>query len=71
MSEKKQENELDINFKDFNEYDWNYVMNMLYSDFYGSVPNETTVYGKMAYKFIEDKDAPHGKALKYYLAMSD
>ena len=60
-----------IEFKDFNEYDWNYVMNMIYSDYYGSVPNETSVYVKMARRFLEDKDAEHGKALKYYLAMSD
>lgn len=60
-----------LEFKHFNEYDWNYVMNMIYSDYYGSVPNETTVYFKMAKKFIEDKDAEDGKALKYYLAMSD
>jgi hypothetical protein len=26
-------------------------------------------YVKMAKKFLEDKDAPEGKALKYYLAM--
>ena len=45
-------------------------MNMIYSDYYGSVPNETSVYVKMARKFLEDKDAEYGKALKYYLAMS-
>ena len=60
-----------IDFKNFNEYDWNYVMNMIYSDYYGSVPNETSVFIKMARKFLEDKDAEEGKALKYYLAMSD
>ena len=60
-----------IKFVNFNEYDWNYVMNMIYSDYYGSVPNETSVYVKMARRFIEDKDAEEGKALKYYLAMSD
>ena len=60
-----------IEFKHFNEYDWNYVMNMIYSDYYGSVPNETNVYVKMARKFLEDKDSEKGKALKYYLAISD
>ena len=60
-----------IEFKDFNEYDWNYVMNMIYSDYYGVIPNETSTYVKMAKKFLEDKDAEYGKALKYYLAMSD
>jgi len=42
---------------------------MLYSDYYGSVPNDVSMYAKMAKKFLEDKDAPEGKALKYYLAM--
>ena len=60
-----------VEFRDFNEYDWCYVMNMIYSDYYGVVPNETSVYVKMARKFLEDKDAEQGKALKYYLAMSD
>ena len=60
-----------IEFRDFNEFDWNYVMNMIYSDYYGVIPNETSTYVKMARKFLEDKDAEHGKALKYYLAMSD
>jgi len=60
-----------IDFKNFNEYDWNYVLNMIYSDYYGSVPNETSTYVKMARKFLEDKDAENGKALKYYLAVSD
>ena len=60
-----------IQFTNFNEYDWNYVMNMIYSDYYGVVPNETSTYVKMARKFLEDKDAEPGKALKYYLTMSD
>ena len=58
-----------IIFDNFNEYDWNYVMNMLYSDYYGAVSNDTSVYVKLAKKFLDDKDAPKGKALHYYLAM--
>ena len=58
-----------ISFDHFNEYDWNYTMNMIYSDYYGSVPNETSNYVKLARKFLEDKDAEEGKALRYYLAM--
>lgn len=60
---------LGIQFSKFNEYDWNYVMNMVYSDYFGSVPNELETYAKIAKKFIMDKDAPEGKAYKYYLAM--
>lgn len=59
-----------INFTDFNEYDWNYVMNMIYSDYFGSVPDETSSYVKLAEKFINDKDAGPGKAFKYYVAMN-
>lgn len=58
-----------ITFKEYNEYDWNYTMNMLYSDYYGSVPNDTETYAKMAKKFLLDKDAKEGKALCYYLSM--
>ena len=58
-----------IVFDDFNEYDFNYVMNMMYSDYFGSVNNDLTTYIKMSIKFLKDKDAPTGKALKYYLAM--
>lgn len=59
----------EIEFESFNEYDWCYVMNMLYSDYYGSVPNEVTVYAKMSKKFLDDKDAKEGKAYRYWLAM--
>ena len=60
----------DIEFTHFNEYDWNYVMNMMYSDYFGSVPNDVQTYAKMAKKFLCDKDAEDGKALKYYITVS-
>lgn len=60
-----------ISFDGFNEYDWNYVMNMIYSDYYGAIPNETGTYVKVALKFLHDKDAAEGKALKYYLTFKD
>ena len=60
---------LGIKYEDFNAYDWCYVMNMIYSDYYGSVPNDVDTYGKMAKKFLEDKDAKEGKAYCYWLAM--
>ena len=62
-------NNIGIKFSHFNEYDWNYVMNMLYSDFYKLFGNDTDMYAKIAKYFLEDKDAPEGKALKYHLAM--
>jgi len=58
-----------ISFDKFNEYDWNYVMNMMYSDYYGAVPNDTISYVRLSRKFLEDKDAKEGKAFKYYLSM--
>lgn len=58
-----------IMFTHFNEYDWNYVMNMMYSDYYGVVSNDVNSYVKLAKRFIEDKDAPEGKAYRYYIAM--
>ena len=59
----------DINFDTFNEYDWNYVMNMIYSDYYGAVSNDVSSYVKLAKKFLMDKDSPKGKAYYYYMAM--
>ena len=58
-----------ISFSKFNEYDWNYVMNMMYSDYYGAVPNDTNTYIRLAVKFLDDKDAKEGKAYCYYMAM--
>ena len=58
-----------ITLDKFNEYDWNYTMNMIYSDYYGAVPNDTTSYVKLAKKFLEDKDSKEGKAFCYYMAM--
>ena len=44
----------EIELEKYNEYDWCYVMNMIYSDYYGSVPNDNAVYVKMAQKFLKD-----------------
>ena len=53
---------------DFNPCDWYYVLNMVYSDYYSKdQPDE--YYFKLAYDFLKDKDAPVGKAKKYFLAM--
>ena len=59
----------DLSFLKFNQYDWNYVLNMMYSDYYGAVPNDTNTYIRLALKFLEDKDAKEGKAYCYYMAM--
>lgn len=52
-----------------NEYDFFYVLNMMYSDYSKLLNNDLASYVKMACLFLEDEDAPEGKALKYYLAM--
>lgn len=54
----------------YNEYDLAYVMNMIYSDYYGAVPDSTDNYFKLARAFLNDKDAPEGKAYLYWKAMN-
>ena len=46
-------------------------MNMIYSDYYGAIPNDVSSYVKVAKKFLEDKDGKEGKAFCYYMTMSD
>lgn len=53
----------------YNEYDFNYVLNMMYSDYSGYGNNDLNFYIKLSCLFLDDKDAPEGKALRYYLAM--
>ncbi|MBP5698837.1 MAG: hypothetical protein J6W96_04865 [Alphaproteobacteria bacterium] len=55
---------------DFNEADWYYVLNMIYSDYYKSGRSDETYIG-LAKDFMDDKDAPEGKAKRYYKAMRD
>lgn len=54
----------------FNQFDFNYVMNMIYSDYSQLLGNDTMNYVKMAKFFLNDKDAPIGKAMRYYIAMN-
>lgn len=60
-------NGINLSNENFNEYDFNYVMNMIYSDYYGAVSNETSSYYRLAMKFLKDKDAREGKAYCYYM----
>jgi len=53
---------------DFNPCDWYYVLNMVYSDYF-TKDQPDDYYFKLAYDFLKDKDAPAGKAKKYFLAM--
>lgn len=49
---------------------WNvyYVMNMIYSDYYDSCFTLKT-YVRLAYRFLNDKDAPHDKVKQYAKGM--
>lgn len=42
---------------------------MVYSDYYGAIPNELNYYVNVARKFLDDKDSSEGKALCYWLAI--
>lgn len=53
----------------YNLFDLAYAMNMLYSDYFGVVQDSPEMYYKMAKAFLEDRDAPEGKAFLYYKAM--
>ncbi len=62
--------ERDIAFgKGFNEYDWCYAMNMVWSDYYKAVTDDVASYARLAKRFLEDRDAPPGKAFRYYVSM--
>ena len=58
-------------YRGYNDYDFAYAMNMVYSDYYGIVNDTVDTYYRLALAFIEDKDAPEGKAFRYWKAMRD
>lgn len=55
-----------VPFADFNEFDWFYVLNMMYSDYYKVFGNDTSAYVKLAKAWLEDPDVSEGKAYRYY-----
>ena len=59
-------NEHRIPLDKFNEYDWYYVLNMAYSDYYTIFKDDTSMYVKLALAWLEDMDVPEGKAWRYY-----
>ena len=48
----------------FKPYDWYYVLNMMYSDYYKQGRSDDT-YVEMAYDFLSDVDGPEHKAKKW------
>lgn len=55
-----------IMFNTFNKYDWYYVLNMMYSDYYKLFNSSTDTYVKLAKAWLEDPDVEEGKAYRYY-----
>lgn len=55
-----------ISFESFNKYDWYYVLNMMYSDYYKLFGSNTDTYVKLAKAWLEDPDVEEGKAYRYY-----
>jgi len=60
-----------IVYNRFNEFDLSFALNMVYSDYFNAVPDTVDSYFKLAKAFLEDKDAPEGKAFLYWKAMRD
>lgn len=58
-----------VSFTRFNPYDFAYVMNVMYSDYYPVVGDSAEMCFKLAKAFLDDPDAPEGKAYRYYKAM--
>lgn len=48
------------------EWDFYYVMNMMYSDYVEVFGDDINTYSKLALKFIDDIDAPKDKVKRYY-----
>lgn len=49
-----------------NMYDWYYVLNMIYSDYFNVIGDDTSMYVAFAKAWILDKDAPDGKPYLYW-----
>lgn len=54
----------------FNEYDFAYVMNLLYSEYHEIIAN-TDMYYAMAKAFLAEPRNRHGKAYRYYRCLED
>jgi len=58
-----------IMFDTFNVYDWYYVLNMTYSDYFSLIGSSVPTYIQFAKAWIMDKDAAEGKAYRYFQAI--
>lgn len=50
----------------YDPFDWHYVLNMVYSDYSLLIGSDTAKYIAFAKAWLDDKDAPKGKAYKYW-----
>ena len=57
---------IDFNVVPFNKWDWYYVLNMKYSDYYKYLTTNKDAYVNTAKLFLMDGDVPEGKAYKYW-----
>ena len=55
---------LNLTWECYNEWDWYYVVNMVASDYYGIIDQNT--YYKVAKAWLEDVDVAKGKAFLYW-----
>lgn len=48
-------------------YEWYATLNMMYSDYYGAIPNDVSSYVRLAQAFLDDDDARSHKLFNYYM----
>ena len=60
---------IDFTIAKFNEYDFNYTVNMMYSDYYAAIGTNDLMYANLALLFLNDIDAKEGKAYMYFTKM--
>ena len=59
----------EIDLGENNIYDFAYCLNMVYSDYFDSIPDNEKSYVQVAKAFLFDEDGPKGKAVRYWVAM--
>ena len=50
----------------FNEWDWYFTLNMMYSDYFKYLASNTDAYVNLAKLYLNDADVPVGKAYRYW-----
>lgn len=60
-----------VSFDKFNDCDWYYVLNLMYSDYYSTIGSNIPVYISLAKDWLTSKNAPIGKAFKYWMVTID